>query len=124
MSGRTLEKRNVAWIVAANVTDEMPDFVPVLITANFNPALLLRKWDGHTDGSKRLPIGPASGAEAHPFGEKTVVIVRKSGAVESVKARFLTYDTLYFKQAFDLTNMDPPLKYLTPTGVVEPVGHK
>lgn len=124
MSGRTLEKRNVAWIVAANVTDETPDFIPVLITANFNPALLLRKWDGHTDGFKRLPIGPASGAAATPFGDKGIVIVRKSGAAESIKAKYLTYDTLYHKQAFDLTNMDPPILYLTPTDVVEPVGNK
>ena len=30
----------------------------------------------------------------------------------------------YQKQAFDLTNMNPPIKYLTPSGVVEPVGHE
>ena len=124
MTGKTLEKRNVAWIVAANMTDETPDFVPVLISANFNPALLLRKWDGHTDGSVRLPIGPASGAEANPFGDKGIVIVRKSGAVETIKAKFLTYNNLYHKQAFDLTNMNPPLVYLTPRGIAEPVGHK
>ena len=120
MTGRTLESRNVAWTIAANVTDETPDFIPVLITANFNPSLLLSKWDGKTDGEKRLPIGPGSGAEASPFGNKAVVIVRKSGAAEVIKARHLTYDVLYKKQAFDLTNMNPPLKYLTPTGVVDP----
>lgn len=120
MNGTQLESRNIAWTVAANVTDETPDFIPVLITANFNPSLLLSKWDGKTDGEKRLPIGPGSGAEASPFGNKAVVIVRKSGAAEVIKARHLTYDVLYKKQAFDLTNMNPPLKYLTPTGVVEP----
>lgn len=124
MSGKTLGKRNVAWIVAANVTDETPDFVPVLITANFNPALLLSKWDGKTNGSRRLPIGPKSGAEATPFGDKGIVIVRKSGAAETIKLKYLTYNTLYQRQAFDLTNMNPPIKYLTPSGVVEPVGHK
>ena len=124
MSGRTLERRNVAWIVAANVTDETPDFVPVLITANFNPALLLSKWDGQTGGAERLPIGPKSGAAATPFGDKGIVVVRKSGAVETIKRKYVTYNMLYKRQAFDLTNMNPPIKYLTPSGVVEPVGHK
>ena len=124
MSGTRLEKRNIAWTVAANVTDETPDFVPVLITANFNPSLLLSKWDGKTNGSEKLPIGPVSGAAATPFGDKAVVIVRKSGAAEVIKARFLTYDMLYQKQAFDLTGMNPPIKYLTLSGVVTPTGHK
>ena len=124
MTGKTLEKQNVAWIVAANITDETPDFVPVLISANFNPALLLRKWDGHTDGSVRLLIGPVSGADANPFGEKGSVILRKNGAVETINAKFLTYNNLYHKQAFDLTNMNPPLIYLTPRGIAEPGGHK
>ena len=124
MNGKGLEKKNVAWIVAANVTDETPDFVPVLISANFNPALLLSKWDGQTAGAEKLPIGPKSGAKATPFGDRGIVIVRKSGAVETIKRRHLTYDVLYKKQAFDLTNMNPPIKYLTPSGVVEPVGHK
>ena len=124
MTGKTLGKRNVAWIVAANVTDETPDFVPVLISANFNPALLLSKWDGETNGSRRLPLGPKSGAAANPFGDKGIVIVRKSGAAETIKRKFLTYNTLYRKQAFDLTNKNPPIKYLTPSGVVEPVGHE
>ncbi len=124
MTGRRLESRNIAWCVAANVTDEMPDDTPVLISANFNPALLLRKWDGGTDGWKRLPIGAAAGASDVPFGNKGIIVVRKSGAAESIKARYLTYDTLYKKRAFDLTNMDPPLVYLTPTGVVNPVGHR
>ena len=122
MTGRRLESRNIAWTIAANVADETPDFIPVLITANFNPSLLLRKWDGRTNRSEILPIGPESGAAATPFGNKAVVIVRKSGAAETIKAKDLTYDKLYKGLPFDLTNMNPPLKYLTPTGIVNPVG--
>ena len=123
MSGQTLENRNIAWCIAANVTDETPDFVPVLITANFNPMLLLNKWDGQTNGSEKLPIGPASGAAKSMFGDKAVVIVRKSGAAEVIKARYLTYNTLYLRQSFDLTGMNPPIKWLTPHGVVKPRGY-
>jgi len=119
MTGTRLESRNVAWTIAANVRDETPDFIPVLITANFNPSLLVAKWDGITDGEKVLPLGPVSGAAATPFGDKAVVIVRKSGAAERIKAKDLTYNRLYLKQPFDLTNMESPLTYLTPTGSTE-----
>ena len=79
---------------------------------------------GRTDGKKVLPIGPRSGAAKSMLGDKAVVIVRKGGAAETIKKKFLTYDVLYKKQSFDITNMDPPLMYLTPTGVAEPVGHE
>ena len=124
MSGQTLENRNIAWCIAANVTDETPDFVPVLITANFNPALLLNKWDGQTNGSEKLPIGPASGAAKSMFGDKAVVIVRKSGAAEVIKKKYLTRSVLYNRQAFDYTSREKQIKWFTPTGVVEPVGHE
>lgn len=122
LGGKKLESKNVAWIVAANVDDCMPDIIPVLISANFNPALLLRKWDGSANQRKRLPIGPAEGADKSMFGDKAIVVVRKGGSCEVIKARNLTYATLYHGQEFDLTGAETPLVYLTPTGVVEPVG--
>jgi hypothetical protein len=122
--GKTISASGLDWCIAANVTDEMPDDTIVLVSANFNPALLLRKWDGQADGKKILPIGPKSGAPKSMLGDRAVVIVRKGGSAETIKKKFLTYDVLYRKRAFDITNMDPPLVYLTPTGVVEPVGHE
>ena len=122
LGGKKLESKNVAWIVAANVDDSTPDMMPVLISANFNPALLLRKWDGSADRLKRLPIGPASGADNSLFGDKAIVIVRKGGSGETIKAKTLTYAALYRGQRFDLTKAERPLVYLTPTRAVEPVG--
>ena len=122
--GKTISADGLDWCIAANVTDEMPDDTIVLVSANFNPALLLRKWDGQTNGKKRLPIGPKSGAPKSMLGDKAIIIVRKGGAAETIKQKFLTYDVLYRRQAFDLTNMEQPLMYLTPAGVVDPVGHE
>ena len=116
--GKTIRAAGLDWCIAANVTDETPDFMPVLISANFNPALLLNEWNGQTDGTRRLPIGPESGSEKSMFNDKAIVIVRKSGAAEVIKQTDLTYNKLYAGMSFDLTNMNPPLKYLTPTGVV------
>ncbi len=121
MSGRRLESRNVAWNIAANVTDETPDFMPVLISANFNPKLLAPgRFDGRDDTP--LPIGPKSGAATSMFGDKAIVIVRKSGAAEVIKKKYLTRATLYNNQSFDISGSEKiPIKWLTPTGVVTPV---
>ena len=102
------------WHVAANVTDEMPDCIPVLISANFNPALLPSKWDGSSDDLKRLPVG-SNGV----WGDKAIVIIRKGGAARVIKAKDLTYETLY-GEAFDLTDAEPPVVYLTPKGIAVP----
>ena len=110
------------WCIAANVTEDMPDFIPVLITANFNPSQLLDKWDGTTDAGKVLDVGIRSGAAKSMFGDRQVVIVRKDGAVERIDAGKLTYSKLYRRQAFDLSDAETPLMYLTPYSAVKPVG--
>ena len=109
------------WCIAANVADGTPANVPVLVTANFNPALLLRKWDGKTDADKILPIGPASGASKSMFDDVAVVVVYKDYSVKRINAKELTYAAIYGKP-FDATKGNPPLAYLTPTGVAEPTG--
>ena len=112
------------WCVAANVTAEMPDCIPVLISANFNPKLLPSKWDGISDDSVRLPIGPASGAAKSLLDDKAIVVVRKGGAAQVIKAKDLTYETLYGGQAFDLTDAKTPVVYLTPKGIARPATRK
>jgi len=121
--GGTFNLGELEWCVVANVTEEMPDDVPVLVSANFNPALLLRKWDGSTDGAKQLPIGSASSATKTLFGDNAIVVVYKGGSAKVIKKRDLNYNNLYSRQPFDVTNAEQPLVYLTPKGVAEPVGN-
>jgi len=121
--GGTFNLGELEWCVVANVTEEMPDNVPVLVSANFNPAFLLRKWDGRTDGTKLLPIGPASGATKTLFGDSAIIVVSKGGSAKVIKKRDLNYNNLYLRQPFDVTNAEQPLMYLTTKGVVEPVGN-
>ena len=121
---KSIRAAGLDWCIAANVTDEMPDNIPVLISANFNPALLLRKWNRGMKYAETLSLGPASGAAKSMFDDKAVVVVRKGGSVQVIKKRFLTRGILYNLQEFDLSAMNPPLVYLTPTGVVEPVGYR
>ena len=117
---KKIDAKNCLWCVAANITDEVPDCIPVLISANFNPELLLSKWDGSSNSKERLPIGPAHGASKSLFGDKMVVIVRKGGSAECIKEKDLTYKTLYRGESFDLTQTETPLVYLTPEGIAKP----
>ena len=108
------------WCVAANVTDDMPDCIPVLVSANFNPELLRRKWDRRSGSIVRLPIGSRSGAAKSMFGDREIVVVRKGGSVEVLKERDLTYAALYRNCAFCLPETETPLVYLTPKGIAVP----
>ncbi len=119
--GKTIRAEGLDWCMAANVVDETQDFIPILVSANFNLALLLRSFNGKCD--TRLQIGPASGAAKSMFGNSAIVIVRKSGAAEVIKAKDLTYGRLYKNQSFDDSRREKLIDYLTPNGVVEPVGH-
>ncbi len=117
VDGKTIRAAGLDWCIAANSEGaDVPDFFPVLISANFNPSLLPRSWDGHTDASKRLPIGSASGAAKSLFRDKAIVIVRKNGGAEVIKAKDLTYRTLFRRSGFALPG-ESPFVFLTPTGI-------
>ena len=120
VAGKTIRAAGLEWCVAANVTDDMPDNIPVLVSANFNPSLLLRKWDGR-NRSEPLPIGPASGAEKSMFGDKAIVVVYKGGSCRVIKKKYLNYDSIYGEE-FDTTHGEHPLVYLTPSGIAKPSG--
>ena len=83
------------WCIAANVRDETPDNMPVLISANVNPANLR--------------------------DARALVVVRKSGRTDLIKAP--SYDAVYKGTLDDVGRyLEHPIVWLTPTGVVKPVG--
>ena len=94
--------------------------IPMLVSANLNPAYLLREWDGSKDADKIIPLGPKSGAEKSLFGDTCAVIVFNDGTAETIPAKELTYARIY-RRAFK----GPPLfGYLTVSGYVAPKGMK
>ena len=92
----------------------------MLVSANLNPAYLLREWDGSKDADKIIPLGPKSGAEKSLFGDTCAVIVFNDGTAETIFAKELTYARIY-RRAFK----GPPLfGYLTVSGYAAPKGMK
>ena len=92
--------------------------IPMLVSANLNPAWLLREWDGVKNADTKIPLGPKSGAEKSLFGDACAVIVFNDGSAEAIPAKELTYARLY-RRAF---KGPPQLGYLTVRGYVAPKG--
>lgn len=92
--------------------------IPMLVSANLNPAFLLREWDGVKNADTKIPLGPKSGAEKSLFGDACAVIVFNDGSAEAIPAKELTYARLY-RRAF---KGPPLLGYLTVRGYVAPKG--
>ena len=92
--------------------------IPMLVSANLNPAYLLREWDGVKDADKVIPLGPKSGAEKSLFGDACAVIVFNDGSGETITAKELTYSRIY-RRAFKGPTL---FGYLTIRGFVEPKG--
>ena len=94
------------WNVAIDVSEDCGESFPMLISANFNPRLL----ESAVDDDAQLPIGRASGAPLSLLDDKAVILVRKNGSSEVIKAKYCTRKNI----------LKPPCKhrgsatYLTP----------
>ena len=75
-----LTAENNAWIIAANVTDDMPDCIPILITRNVDPASLIPR-----EGDLREQYVRLSSEFKTPFGNKGFVMVRKGDAISHMR---------------------------------------
>ena len=101
------------WSFAVNVPPDVPDTFPVMITANVDPAQLPREWDGETDKDRRLELRPLEGVEPFRFGNRGIVVVRKSGAAQIIKRRHMTFGIIFGNRPFKLGD---GACYLTPVG--------
>lgn len=101
------------WSFAVNVPPGAPDTFPVMITANVDPAELPREWDGKTDKDKLLELKPLEGVEPLRFGDKAIVIVRKGGAAQVIKRKYMKLKTIFGDKPFKLGK---DTYYLTPVG--------
>ena len=120
-SGRgKFKPENNIWTIAKNVTDEMDDIIPLLVTRNLDAESLLAEYDGSVDATNRMSFCSEWNT---PFGNKGAVIIRKGGGMFKVRAKYATPAVIYNRQPFKATNNSKyPLKYLTPTKEVLPVG--
>ena len=99
MSGSTLDKNNIAWVVVKNLTQEVPDVIPALVSRNVDFNALsgnLTKFDG--TATTKIALGTTYD---QPFGNKAWVLVRKGGASQVIKAKYSRLDVIFNRQGFD-----------------------
>ena len=103
-----LTAANNAWIIAANVTDEMPDILPILISRNVDPDSLIPQ-----EGDLRQQFLRPSKTFTTPFGDQGFVMIRKGGA--SMFTRFCDLHTFYVGQdGEEFRASFQKIKYLSP----------
>ena len=110
MSGKNLDKNNIAWLVVKNLTQEVPDVIPALISRNVDFNSLngyLAKFDG--SATTKIPVG---GTYDQPFGNKAWVFVRKGGASQVIKAKYSRLDVIFNRQGFDNSSKEKQMSYM------------
>jgi len=110
MSGSTLESKNIAWVVVKNLTSEVPDVIPALVSRNVDFNSLngyLAKFDG--TATTKVALG---GTYDQPFGNKAWVLVRKGGASQVIKAKYSRLDVIFNRQGFDNSSKEKQMSYM------------
>ena len=103
----------VAWKVVCDLTDDMPDIVPVLVSRNI-------KTDKFpTTGSENQTLKDTTQVEndsnfPQPFGRKASVIIHKGGAAGVYKGRYQSISDFYDKQTVTFAS-GSEITYLPPS---------
>ena len=105
-----MDEEVALWNVAIDVPENCGEFFPVMISANFNPRLLERS----IDDDAQLPIGRASGAPLSLLDDKGIIIVRKNGSSEVIRAKYCTRGNIFMTSCESRC----PATYLTPDGKI------
>ena len=110
---KCLTAENNAWVIAANITDDMPDIIPVMVTRNIDPdSLFPRKGDL---SQQRIRFSEKFNT---PFGRKGFVLVRKSGAVLCIRQKYANLEGIYSgaseEELQEIRKAFQKIKYLTP----------
>lgn len=124
-----LKAENNIWTIAKNISDGMDDLIPILVTRNLDAEMLLSKMDVEMSLSKMDAkeenanrIGSKEGPKMM-FSGKGVVLIRKGGRMFTARPKYATPMVIYNRQSFDANaGSKYPLKYLTPTKEVIPIG--
>ena len=111
-SGNKSLKGCIAWKVATDITDDMPDVIPVFVSRNLDTSRFA--VSGNTDTkneTSRLTMGKDF---TQPFGNKACVIVHRGGAATTHKARYATLSDIYEKQSITFTE-GTQISYIEPS---------
>lgn len=110
--GNNSLKGCIAWKVVTDLTDDMPDVVPVLVSRNLATDTFAKQSTTETiSQTKQLP---QDNQFAQPFGNKASVVIHKGGAASVYKGRYQSLADIYDKQTVTFAQ-GAQIDYLNPT---------
>lgn len=108
-----IQQRNVGWSIVSGLSDDnLPDFLPALISRNADTSNFATTGqnDMSTKSKERVTLGKEFPT---PFGNKGIVVISKSGAVNTFKAKDCNLRDIYSANNFTIPE-GMTLKYLKP----------
>jgi len=110
--GNKTLKGCIAWKIASDITDDMPDVVPVLVSRNLSTDSFAKSSTTETlSQTKQIQTDTAF---PQPFGNKASVVIHKGGAVGVYKGRYQSLADIYDKQTVTFTD-NAQIDYLKPS---------
>ena len=102
-SGQQLDSKNVMWVIAQGLTDEMEDVIPALITRNCQTDTLITSGSFSGQTKTAVGVGKANGGESDtPFANKAWICIRKGGGASTIKAKYSKLYLVYNQQSFTI----------------------
>ena len=112
-AGTRVKSQDIQWSVLADCGEDLPNWVPVLISSNFPCDTL--KWGCDPDGAVSL-------GDVGDLGRKGAVIVLKGGTVKVLDANKVTLSKIFeglLRADVRKELRGVSLNYLTPNGIVK-----
>ncbi len=109
ISNGKLTEDNVAWVMARNIDDNTPDWLPILVTRNVDYSQL-SPFLTKVSQTDTQPV--TLGKKDAPFGNKGLVLVRKSAAAESFKRKYARVNLIFNNQANDDSGREKKIEFM------------
>jgi len=110
--GNKTLKGCIAWKIVTDLTDDMPDVIPALVSRNLSTDTFAKSSTLETlSQTKQLA---ADTEYKQPFNDKASVVIHKGGAASVYKGRYQTLSDIYDKQTITFTD-NVQIDYLKPS---------
>ena len=102
----------IAWKIVTDLTDDMADVIPVLVSRNLSTDTFAKS--STTDTLSQTKQLEQDSSFTQPFGKKASVIIHKGGAASVYKGRYQSLADIYEKQTITFSD-NAQIDYLKPS---------
>lgn len=102
----------IAWKIVTDLTDDMPDVIPVLVSRNLSTDSFAKS--GNTDTISQTKQLTTDNSFAQPFGRNASVVIHKGGAPSVYKGRYQSLADIYDKQTVTFSG-NAQIDYISPS---------